>query len=79
MAEGCTENEGSPDISLSIEMIAHSPGLSYADNYIVVVISSFADRKLCRANLHVSLRAVAFHATLLRTIAFASNQFQIRI
>lgn len=49
-------------------MIAHSPGLSFADNCVVVVISSFADRKLCRANLHVSLRAVAFHATLLRTI-----------
>lgn len=76
MAEGCTENEGSPDISLSIEMIAHSPGLSFADNY-VVVISSFADCKLCRANLYVSLRAVAFHATLVRTIAFVSNRFRI--
>jgi len=70
------ENEGSPDISLSIEMIARSLGLSFADNCVVVVISLFADRKLCWANLRESVaricfvaRVVVFHATLLRTIA----------
>lgn len=77
MAKGCTANEVSPDISLSIEMFVHSPGLSFADNCLVLVISSFADRKFCRTNLHVSLRAVAFHATLLRTIALPVTGFEL--
>lgn len=48
---------------------AQPRGLSFPDSRIIVVISSFADRKLCRASLHVSLRAIVFHATLLRAIA----------
>jgi len=68
------ENEGSPDISLSIEMIVL--GLSFADNCVVVVISLFADRKLCCANLHVSLRAYRVSCHFIAYDCLAGNRFR---